>query len=147
MQIRTHDIGKYLQLVRPGGLGAADASHLHGLSSHDHVRGLSGADASHFHLHGLGSVALDANGQPIIDPATGGPVDSTDSGTIADLVTKGLAILNSQQVFQLNLERAQRGLQPLNIPQPQVNLGIAGVNASTLLLIGGGLLALLLIKK
>lgn len=97
-------------------------------------------------LRGLGDYATDANGNVITD-ASGNPVASNDYSAIADLFTRGLALLNSQQVFQLNLERAANGLPPVNVASPQINLGVAGINSSTLLLIGAGLLALLLVKR
>lgn len=99
-----------------------------------------------FGLHGLGDYAKDASGDLILD-SSGNPVSTSDTSTISDLVTKGLALLNSQQVFQLNLQRAQQGLGPINVPSPQINLGIAGINSSTLLLIGAGLLGVLLLKR
>lgn len=97
-------------------------------------------------LAALGDYATDASGNVIYDQS-GNPVSTTDYGAIADLFTKGLALLNSQQVFQLNLQRAQAGLQPVTVPSPQINLGIAGISSSTLLLIGAGLFAVLLLKR
>lgn len=99
---------------------------------------------------GLGSVfgvdfTTNADGSPILD-AYGNQV--TDASVIADMVTKGLAILNSQQVFQLNLDRLQKGLQPIptSYAAPTMNFGLAGVSMP-MLLIGGALLLYLIASK
>lgn len=92
--------------------------------------------------------ATDASGNIIIDQ-NGNPVQESDTGTIADLVTKGLAILNSQQVFQLNLDRLQRGLQPIP-PQyaaPTINFGLAGVSTQAVMIGAAALLAFAFMKK
>lgn len=95
-------------------------------------------------LASAGEYALDANGNIMIDPTSGVPIQSTDITSISDMLTKGLALLNSQQVFQLNLSRAQAGLQPINVPAPVVGLNIGGLSAPMLLL---GLGALLLLMR
>lgn len=114
-----------------------------GLGGHFVNRGMHRALAG---LGALGDYATDANGNVIYD-ANGNPVQSTDYASIAGAVQAGLAVLNSQQVFQLNLQRAQQGLQPISVPSPTVGLNIAGINSSTLLLIGGGLVLLMLAKR
>lgn len=59
---------------------------------------------------------------------------------IADLVQKGLVAFNSQQVFQMNLDRAAAGLAPIpvSLAAPTVNLGL---NADTQRLVVYGALA------
>lgn len=83
---------------------------------------------------GLGAFALDANGNVVRDES-GNPVEATDYSAIGDLVTKGIALLNAQQVFQLNLSRLQQGLQPIptQYAAPTLNLGVSGVNTQMLL--------------
>ena len=94
-----------------------------------------------FQTDASGNSVMDANGNPIA-------ADGSDWSTIADLVQKGMAVLNSQQVFQLNLDRAQRGLAPINVPAPQVGLSIAGLNSQSIpFLILGALALVLLIGK
>lgn len=100
---------------------------------------------------GLGSIfgvdfTVNADGSPILDPVTG--VQVTDASVIADMVTKGLAVLNAQQVFQLNLDRLQKGLQPIPTQHaaPTLNFGLAGVS-TPMLLIGAALLLYLIASK
>ena len=99
-----------------------------------------------FGLHGLASLgdyALDANGNPILD-ANGNPVASTDYSAIGQAFVAGLAVLNSQQVFQLNLQRANQGLPPVTLPG---TTSLVNTSTNSLMLMGAGLLALMLFLK
>jgi hypothetical protein len=99
----------------------------------------------------LGDVAADGS---YIDPGTGGITDpttgstTTNLDTIIGLVKQGIVALNSQEVFQLNLDRLKAGLPPIptQYAAPTVNLGVAGISP-TMLLGGAALLALLLIRR
>lgn len=97
-------------------------------------------------LAGLGDVVDPYNPAAIVDPTTG--TSTTDFGSIIDLLQKGMVALNSQQVFQLNLDRLQKGLAPIptQYASPTMNLGLAGVS-STMILAGLALLAFALLKK
>jgi hypothetical protein len=103
-----------------------------------------------FNLSGLGALgvyAVDKNGNTIYDES-GAPVEASDYAGIGDLITKGLAILNSQQVFQLNLDRLQRGLAPIptQYAAPTLNVGMAGVS-TPMLLLGAALLLYFVARK
>ncbi len=83
----------------------------------------------------------------------GGLGDTLDPSTmsIADIsaaIQQGLMVLNSQQVFQLNLDRLQNGQAPIptQFAAPAFNIGLAGISNTTLLL-GAGLLLLLLLRR
>ena len=71
----------------------------------------------------LGDIALDANGNAIIDPATGQPVQASDVSTIGDMITKGMALLNSQQVVMVWQQGIPKGNRwdaqtvPVNVKQ------------------------------
>lgn len=105
-------------------------------------------DQKQITLGAFGAVALDANGQPILDE-NGQPVQSTDWGALADLAAKGMALLNSQQVFQINLDRLQKGLAPIptQYAAPTLNLGIGGVNTQMLLFGALAVAALMFVGK
>ena len=98
---------------------------------------------------GLGDAAanteLVAGG--VVDPTTGAP--TFDLATIGDLVQKGIVAFNAQQVFQLNLDRLQKGLAPIptQYASPTVNVGLAGISPTMLILAAGVLLYLLTRKK
>ncbi|MHB8674558.1 MAG: hypothetical protein ACYDAK_12900 [Candidatus Limnocylindrales bacterium] len=97
-------------------------------------------------LRGLGDsggYATDANGNIIYD-ANGNPVASTDYSGIGQALVAGLAVLNSQQVFQLNLQRAQQGLPPVTLPG---TTSLVNTSTNTLMLVGAGLVALLLLLR
>lgn len=60
-----------------------------------------------------------------------------------------VAGLNSQQLFQLNLQRAQQGLPPLStqVYAPAVNIGMSPEMQKMVMIGGLALLAVLLLKK
>ena len=86
-------------------------------------------------------------GGGVVDPSTGMP--TFDLASIGDLVQKGIVAFNAQQVFQLNLDRLQKGLPaiPTQYASPTVNVGLAGISPTMLILAAGVLLFLLTRKK
>lgn len=74
----------------------------------------------------------------VTEPST---MDSITS-TLRDLVT----VYNQQRILDANIERASRGLPPLNTAQiaPTYNVGLAP-DTRNMLLIGGGLLLAVLV--
>jgi len=103
-------------------------------------------------MRGLGGLFqsnpnVDIYGNPIIDPATG--AQTTDSTVIGDLVTRGVALLNAQQVFQLNLDRLSKGLPPIptQYAAPTLNLGVAGISPQMLMLAAAAVVLLVVLKK
>lgn len=68
-----------------------------------------------------------------------GGVPDTSSLTVDEIVNlarQGLIAWNAQQVFDINLDRLQRGLPPIptNLAAPTVNVGLAGISPAMLLL-------------
>lgn len=104
-------------------------------------------------LSGMGLVA------PVSDVATEAPPSKTLADTIREIAQiAGQAYITREQmqaqdkILNLQLQRAQQGLPPLNIdpvqfglPQPSVGIGLDSATTKTLLWVGGGLaLALML---
>lgn len=94
-------------------------------------------------MHGLGAAVYDEYGNVVEGPS------------VFDNLPKWLqqvqTAVNSQRIFNENMERAERGLPPLNTSQysPTVNVGL-GVSAETqkMLLIGAAaLVAVLILSK
>lgn len=75
-------------------------------------------------------------------------VSNWNMDSVATMVQKGLTVWNAQKVFDMNLDRLERGLAPIptQYASPTVNFGIAGVSTN-MLLIGAGILAFLLLRK
>jgi hypothetical protein len=91
-----------------------------------------------FGLHGMG----DANPVTGLDPATMSLTDITTA------IQQGLMVVNSQEVFNINLQRLQAGLAPIptQFAAPTFNVGLAGVS-TPMLLLGAGLLIFLLMRR
>lgn len=92
---------------------------------------------------GNNEYSVSSDGGSITDMYSGISIDS-----VAQMVQKGMTIVNAQRVFDLNLNRLQHGLAPIppQYASPTVNFGLAGVSPMMLML-GIGALALLLLRK
>lgn len=67
---------------------------------------------------------------------------------VADAVQKGIMAVTAFQVQQINIDRLQRGLQPISTTyaSPTVNVGMSP-DMQKMLLIGGGILLFVLLAK
>ena len=99
-----------------------------------------------FAARGLGKVGA----YPVYDSESGDVLNGdTWLSSLPQIVTTAQTAWNAQRVFDINLDRAQRGLAPLNpsLTAPTVNVGLSAGTQSTLLLIGAALLAVMLLRK
>jgi len=96
-------------------------------------------------LRGLGDVtyATDANGNVIYD-SSGNPVAATDWASIGAAVTAGLAVLNSEQVTQLNIQRAQSGLAPITVAG---TTSLLNTSTTTMMMMAGAALVLIMAMR
>lgn len=81
-----------------------------------------------FGLGGLGIAWGESGGVP---DTSGFTVDE-----IINMARQGLVAWNAQTVFDINLDRLQRGLPPIptTLAAPTVNVGLAGISPAMLLL-------------
>jgi hypothetical protein len=91
-----------------------------------------------FGLGGLG----DTNPVTGLDPSTMSLTDITSA------IQQGMMVINSQEVFNINLQRLQAGLPPIptQFAAPTLNIGLAGVS-TPMLLIGAAVLLFVLMRK
>lgn len=65
--------------------------------------------------------------------------------SVAQMVQKGMSLINAQRVFDMNLDRLDRGLAPIptQYASPTFNVGVAGMSPGMLLLAAAALIFLL----
>src|ERR1700685_155000 len=97
----------------------------------------------------LSTVSIpDASAETAGAPAPSPNVANQIVSTLNQAATTLLPAINQQQIFQAQPSRAQAGLPPLNTSQYGLTAGLAALgDPTTLLIIGGGVLALVLLMK
>ena len=84
-----------------------------------------------------------------IDPWGDSPTSIDWLSKAPQIITTAQTAINAQRVFDINLDRAAKGLAPLptSLSAPTVNFGLSAETQRLVLLAGAALLVVMLLKK